>query len=239
MNAASSTADLAERLMRAPTLALLTARATALLERERAARERFLDEITPSDKAEFINGEVIMHSPARAWHLDVTARLLMLMRTFAFRHDLGWVTVEKLMVSLTRNEYEPDLTFFRKEVADTFEPAQVRFPAPDFICEVLSPSTERRDRGIKLEDYAAHGVGEYWIVDPEEETVEQYVLPDAPSGGDGALAESEIPGPYALRIKAESGEIESVALRGFRVPIRALFDDGVHSETLAAILRAD
>jgi Uma2 family endonuclease len=208
--------DIAEQVLAAPTLALFTARANALLAREREARERFLEEVTPSQKAEFINGNVVMHSPARAKHLDATARLLTLMRAYANHHKLGWVTAEKLLVSLTRNDYEPDVTFYRAAVADTFAPDQMRFPAPDFACEVLSPSTEARDRGVKLEDYAAHGVREYWIVDAETETVEQYVLEARP------IPESQT---YALRLKSGSGTVESVAVDGFAIPVRALFDD--------------
>jgi len=44
--------------------------------------------------------------------------------------------------------------------------------APDLVAEVLSPSTERRDRGLKPEMYARHGIGEYWIVDDEAGAVE-------------------------------------------------------------------
>jgi Uma2 family endonuclease len=46
---------------------------------------------------------------------------------------------------------------------------------PDLVVEVLSPSTESRDRGIKLERYRHYGVPEYWIVDPDEQTVEVWV----------------------------------------------------------------
>jgi Uma2 family endonuclease len=53
---------------------------------------------------------------------------------------------------------------------------QMRFPAPDFIAEILSPSTEENDRNIKSTDYAAHGVSEYWIIDPAYRIVEQYLL---------------------------------------------------------------
>jgi len=41
---------------------------------------------------------------------------------------------------------------------------------------VLSPSTEKRDRGIKFRDYELHGVGEYWIVDTVAESVKLYLL---------------------------------------------------------------
>ena len=48
--------------------------------------------------------------------------------------------------------------------------------APDFVVEVLSPSTARRDKGYKKRVYERCGVREYWIVDPMARSIEQYVL---------------------------------------------------------------
>ena len=48
--------------------------------------------------------------------------------------------------------------------------------APDLVVEVLSPSTMRNDRMHKKEVYQACGVREYWLVDPENRTIEQYLL---------------------------------------------------------------
>jgi len=48
--------------------------------------------------------------------------------------------------------------------------------APDLVVEILSPSSLRMDRVIKLEKYRQAGVREYWIVDPETRSVEAYVL---------------------------------------------------------------
>ena len=92
----------------------------------------------------------------------------------------------------------------------------------DFIGEILSPSTAARDRGIKFEDYAAHGVGEYWLLDPEAEVVEQYVLEA---------------GRYVLRLKSGSGEIESVMIDGLLIPVRALFDDAVNLREVQRIVQ--
>lgn len=50
------------------------------------------------------------------------------------------------------------------------------FGAPDFIAEVLSPSTAKKDTGIKASKYAAAGVREYWIVDARRERVIVYIL---------------------------------------------------------------
>jgi Uma2 family endonuclease len=93
-------------------------------------------------------------------------------------HKLGWVGSEKVLISLTRNDYEPDLCFFDAATAAAFQPDQMRFPAPAFVVEVLSESIAAKDRGIKFDDYAAHGITEYWIIDPDTETVEQYRLAD-------------------------------------------------------------
>jgi Uma2 family endonuclease len=51
--------------------------------------------------------------------------------------------------------------------------------APDWVCEVLSPSTERIDRSRKLAIYAAAGVAHVWLVDPLQHTLEVLRLREA------------------------------------------------------------
>jgi len=50
------------------------------------------------------------------------------------------------------------------------------YGAPNLIVEVLSPSTVKNDRGYKMQLYARFGIGEYWIVDPRNKTIEIYIL---------------------------------------------------------------
>ena len=52
------------------------------------------------------------------------------------------------------------------------------YGAPDLVVEVLSPGTAKNDRGHKKDIYEKHGVREYWIVSPGEQSVEQYILKD-------------------------------------------------------------
>lgn len=206
-------------LLEAPELALYEEQIRARLEDERARREQFREDLSPSVKAEFINGEVIVHSPAKARHIIAKKNLLALLDAYVESHRLGLVLDEKALVALTRNDYEPDLNFFGREKADAIQPDQHLFPAPDLVVEVLSESTEARDRGVKFRDYAAHGVREYWLVDPDAEIVEQY---------------EHLEGHYELRLKVNSGTLASRVVQGFEVPVRAVFDA---EENVAALRR--
>jgi Uma2 family endonuclease len=220
---ATSLSPAARALLDSPTLPRHLRALQDALDEEAARRRQFIDDLSPSEKAEFINGEVIVHSPTLHRHNRVTARLVALLEPYVTLHDLGTVVFEKALVSLTRNDYEPDVCFFGREKAAEITGATLRYPAPDLVVEVLSPSTEQTERGVKLEDYAAHGVAEYWLFDPEAETVEVYVL-----DGDA----------YALRLKSDHGTLASAAVEGFAVPLRAAFDDAANLDALRALLNA-
>ncbi len=213
----------ARPLLNSPTLPRHLRALREVLDEEEARRERFIENVSPSEKAEFINGHVIVHSPTMHWHNCVADRLLVLLSTHVDLHGLGTVVGSRALVSLTRNDYEPDVCFFGREKAGEITGDTLRYPAPDLVVEVLSPSTEATDRGVKLEDYAAHGVAEYWIFDPEAETVEVYLL-------DGET--------YALRLKSDHGTLASAAVPGFAVPVRAAFDDAVNLDALRTLLAA-
>jgi Uma2 family endonuclease len=208
-------------LLRSPRLPVYYRRLGQVLSQEQRKRKQFYDALTEDQKAEFINGEVIVQTPVKMEHDAVSNRLNILLHTYVSAHNLGYVGHEKLLVSLTRNDYEPDVCFWNKKTAATFEPKQVHFPAPDFIAEVLSPGTESVDRNIKFEDYAAHDVKEYWMVDAENQFVEQYIL-----AGEA----------YTLLQKTNSGRLESHAVPGFTLPAQALFDCQAHLEALRGMV---
>ena len=48
--------------------------------------------------------------------------------------------------------------------------------SPDLVVEILSPSTSKRDKGLKKELYEQNGVPEYWVVDPDEQAVRKFTL---------------------------------------------------------------
>ena len=106
--------------------------------------------------------------------MRVTDNLVNLLRHFVVVNDLGEVFTEKALVCLTRNDYEPDVSFFGAEKAQEIDRDTMQFPAPDLVVEVLSESTAYRDRGVKWDDYALHQIQEYWIIDCDEQAIEQY-----------------------------------------------------------------
>lgn len=70
----------------------------------------------------------------------------------------------------------PDLAGWRKERMPKI-PSGHRFEVvPDWVCEILSPATESKDRRIKLPLYARYGVGYAWLIDPEAKAMEAYEL---------------------------------------------------------------
>ena len=66
---------------------------------------------------------------------------------------------------------QPDLIFIAKERLDIVGETYVR-EAPDLAVEILSPSTRKLDLRLKRDLYERHGVREYWIVDPDLETID-------------------------------------------------------------------
>jgi Uma2 family endonuclease len=84
----------------------------------------------------------------------------------------------------------PDVTFVSAERVGRITERGIE-GAPDLVVEVLSASTEARDRGVKRSLYARHGVREYWIVDPAAAAVERHRLVDGELARVDALARGD------------------------------------------------
>ncbi len=72
---------------------------------------------------------------------------------------------------------EPDVLVVLNEHSERIIRSRIK-GAPDLIVEVASPSTTRRDRTVKQRRYAQAGVREYWLVEPEQKTIEILILED-------------------------------------------------------------
>jgi Uma2 family endonuclease len=92
----------------------------------------------------------------------------------------GWVILDEPELHLHGNVIVPDLAGWRRERMPAIPMNAAAFElAPDWVCEVLSPSTEATDRAEKLPLYATEKVRHVWFVDPIVRTLEVYELDGA------------------------------------------------------------
>ncbi|MEZ0487241.1 Uma2 family endonuclease [Fibrella aquatica] len=216
--------ELAAQLLESSQAPRIIQQVQAILNEEQNRRRAFYEWMDEDMKTEFINGEIVVHSPALHRHNAVVILLGTLMNAFVTQREAGIVVVEKALVELTRNSYEPDLCFFGPEKSATLTPELLYYPAPDFIVEVLSESTKKNDRNVKFEDYAAHGVTEYWIIDPTRQTIEPFSI-DADTQEYAALGTFRI-----------GQSVTSLVLPAFTIPVKAIFDNAANVAALRSLL---
>ena len=125
---------------------------------------------------EVIDGELYVSPPPDWMHQEQLFNLGYVVKGWVKAHCLGRIAQAPVGVVLDdENGLEPDLVFVFHERAHIIQRRGV-FGAPDLVVEVLSPSTESRDRGLKLRRYAAAGVPHYWILNTEGPYIEERVL---------------------------------------------------------------
>jgi Uma2 family endonuclease len=159
---------------------------------------------------EIIDGDLLVSPGPSNKHQRACFVLGCLLEIHVAEHTLGWGYGSSTDVVLSPNSVvQPDVSFVSTERKHILTSAGI-CGAPDFVAEVLSPATAGRDRTAKLRLYASHGVREYWIVDPEAQAGDVFVL----EGDD-----------LARKARVTAGVVESLAaLPGFRVPLDRLFD---------------
>ena len=113
-------------------------------------------------------------------HQRTSANLAFAMTTFAREHSLGAVYYAPTDVILGElaTPIQPDIVFIASHRLHIVHEDFIEGP-PDLIVEILSPSNWIADRRDKYRIYALAGVREYWIVDPQQRTIEIFVLQGA------------------------------------------------------------
>jgi Uma2 family endonuclease len=135
----------------------------------------------PENKvAEILEGELFLSPRPAPPHAVAAARLGRILGPYDDDPGGpgGWWILGEPELHLDDHVVVPDLAGWRRERMPA-TPADAFFSlAPDWICEVLSPATERIDRGRKLRIYAAAGVEHAWLVKPLDRTLEVLHLRD-------------------------------------------------------------
>ena len=124
---------------------------------------------------ELINGEFVMMSPAATNHNMIADNIHIIFGTYLWRKKCVSFGDGEAVILSPENRFIPDgmVVCDRNKIR-----ADGVYGAPDLVVEVLSPSTAKNDRRHKMKVYAESGVREYWIVDPANKTVEQYLQED-------------------------------------------------------------
>jgi Uma2 family endonuclease len=176
--------------------------------RPRKTVEDFL-KLPEGVRAELIEGEIYMSPSPKKRHQQTVLRLARLLSDFVESRGQGEIFIAPFDVHLPGGDVvEPDVIFVSRAnggiVRDWIR------GTPDLLIEVVSPDNAERDRAIKRDLYARNGVPEYWIVDPEESSVE--VLKRH-----GAAYE-----PWGYFEIADT--LTSATLTGLTLPVRAIFE---------------
>ncbi|HEX8154012.1 MAG TPA: Uma2 family endonuclease [Thermoanaerobaculia bacterium] len=120
---------------------------------------------------ELIEGELVLNPAPILKHQVVTGRIYARLLWHVEKHGAGLVVIAPTDVVLSpENVLQPDVLFVSKARASILTRANVQ-GAPDLVVETLSDGTRRRDENVKRRLYERYGVAEYWVVDPEADTV--------------------------------------------------------------------
>jgi Uma2 family endonuclease len=129
-----------------------------------------------NERYELIEGELIMTPSPVPNHQKISLRITVMLREFVYKNNLGEILYAPCDVYLDdENVVQPDIMFISKERLDIIGEKNIQ-GAPDLVIEIISESSAYRDIVQKKKLYARFGVKEYWIVIPEEASIEIYSL---------------------------------------------------------------
>jgi len=158
--------------------------------------------LAPDDqKAELINGDIIIMSPPFDEHERLQVFLITVLSMFASRFSVGQVRGSRTPVRIASDQtYEPDILFVSKAREHIITRQEVT-EAPDLVVEILSGGTVKYDRGDKLTNYAKAGAREVWLIDPF-----------GPAGTQFFQRQSE----ELIEVAAAGGVLQSMAVPNFK-----------------------
>jgi Uma2 family endonuclease len=167
---------------------------------------------------EYLDGRIVMHSPASDQHEDIFRFLLTLLSTYLDERKGAVVRGSRYPMRLDASwSPEPDILVVREHHRHLMTPRRLEGPA-DMVVEIASESDPRLDYREKLPRYRQAGIEEIWIVNPFEREV---------------LVEVKTSISYATRVLS-SGRLESQVLPGFWIEASWLWQKDLPS-TLACL----
>lgn len=151
--------------------------ATRVPPKEKLSFEEFHDWCDEDTWAEWVDGKVIMVSPAASRHQEISKFLIKVLDIYIEARDLGSLFQAPFLMRLPERPSgrEPDLIFIARERLHLLKNTYLDGPS-DLVIEVVSPESVGRDRGEKFVEYERAGIKEYWLIDPDRQSAEFYEL---------------------------------------------------------------
>jgi len=150
----------------------------------------FID-LDEDDPRELLDGHLVEIEVPTWKHEKIVADLIFSLQQWARLRNAGQVLGSGYKVRINdRRAWMPDVQFYRTGNFPVDQDQGLEHGHPDLVVEVISPTSQSKDRVRKRHDYAALGVSEYWLIDPEVRILERQVLRDGaylmvePIGGD-------------------------------------------------------
>jgi Uma2 family endonuclease len=180
-----------------------------------------------SFRADIINGELFMLAPPLTQHQFILSELFFIIKRFLQGKPCKVIPAPFGVRLFPRGDLSDD-TLVEPDITVVCDPDKIDDRgcngAPDLIVEILSPSNKRHDLLRKFNLYLDAGVREYWIVDPEQESIQVHVLQeDRYTTEVYALPREEEELPPALA-KVEVPSVAPVSvLPGLKIDLREVF----------------
>lgn len=158
---------------------------------------------------EIVEGELYMVPSPTTMHQRVSRELEEMLSKFVKDKGLGEVFDAPIDVVFSETDIvQPDIIFISNKNKGIIREENIA-GAPDLIIEILSPSSENRDRVIKKKLYTKNRVREYWLVDPQKRIIEALIL-----GKNGY---------ETLKVFSDSEILISRLIEGLQIPIDKVF----------------
>jgi Uma2 family endonuclease len=158
---------------------------------------------------ELLNGELVKKSSPTPRHQLIVVRLIIALTRHNETAQIGGVVLTAPVDVFVDDENvpQPDVLYISEARREIITSDGV-MGAPDLVMEVISPSSVDRDRNLKRRLYQRLGAQEYWILDPNNQTIEVFTLTSD--------------GYDIYSFAAERGSVESSVLQGFSVNVEDL-----------------
>jgi Uma2 family endonuclease len=158
---------------------------------------------------QLVGGELVKTPAPNPRHQIISAKLFKRISNFVDREAIGITLYSPIDVYLDDgNAFQPDIVVILNENKGIIKDDGIYGP-PDIVIEILSPSTAYYDLKKKFKVYEKAGVTEYWIVDPEVNTIEIYANEEK---------------RFILKANSEEqGKVESAVLNGFKLTVAEVF----------------